>query len=122
MITPHAAGARFTEDSHELKLGDGLWKTVTGKGDFRHDYIDLNKADPRCARAALRRECETLYLSRAPNWPPEREQSAKALVAQVDSRPSDQAGGERNQYRIRLSHAHVSGDGAAEVAGEQDCA
>ncbi len=40
---PLAAGARFTEDSHELKLGEGLWKTVTGKGDFRQDYIDRNK-------------------------------------------------------------------------------
>ena len=40
---PLAAKARFTEDSHELKLGDGLWKTVTGKGDFRQDYIDLKR-------------------------------------------------------------------------------
>ncbi len=38
---PLAANARFTEDSHELKLGDGLWKTVTRKGDFRQDYIDV---------------------------------------------------------------------------------
>lgn len=38
-----AAGARFTEDSHELKLGEGLWKTVTGKGGFRRDYVDRNK-------------------------------------------------------------------------------
>jgi hypothetical protein len=34
---------RFTEDSRELKLGEGLWKTVTGKGDFRHDYLDTDK-------------------------------------------------------------------------------
>ena len=40
---PLAAGVRFTEDSQELKLGDGLWKTVTKKGDFRQDYIDLKK-------------------------------------------------------------------------------
>ena len=37
---PLAASVRFTEDSHELKLGEGLWKTVTGKGHFRQDYID----------------------------------------------------------------------------------
>jgi hypothetical protein len=37
---PLAANVRFTEDSRELKLGEGLWKTVTRKGDFRQDYID----------------------------------------------------------------------------------
>src|SRR5579862_5268464 len=40
---PLAAKVRFTEDSQELKLGDGLWKTVTKKGDFRQDYIDTAK-------------------------------------------------------------------------------
>lgn len=40
---PVAANARFTEDSRELKLGDGLWKTVTSKGEFRQDYIDLRR-------------------------------------------------------------------------------
>jgi hypothetical protein len=40
---PLANNVRFTEDSQELKLGDGLWKTVTKKGDFRQDYIDLKK-------------------------------------------------------------------------------
>jgi hypothetical protein len=40
---PLAASVRFTEDSKDLKLGEGLWKTVTRKGDFRQDYIDLKK-------------------------------------------------------------------------------
>ncbi len=40
---PLAANARFTEDSQELKPGEGLWKTVTKKGDFRQDYIDTRK-------------------------------------------------------------------------------
>ena len=40
---PVAADMRFTEDSQELRLGEGLWKTVTKKGDFRQDYIDLNQ-------------------------------------------------------------------------------
>jgi len=40
---PLATTVRFTEDSQELKLGEGLWKTVTKKGDFRQDYIDLKK-------------------------------------------------------------------------------
>lgn len=37
---PLAAEVRFTEDSHELKLGEGLWKTVTAKAGFRQDYVD----------------------------------------------------------------------------------
>lgn len=37
---PLAKDVRFTEDSHELKLGEGLWKTVTAKGHFRQDYVD----------------------------------------------------------------------------------
>lgn len=41
---PTATGkVRFTEDSKELALGEGLWKTNTGKGGFRQDYIDLRK-------------------------------------------------------------------------------
>jgi len=40
---PLAKNVRFTEDSKDLKLGDGLWKTVTKKGDFRQDYIDLKR-------------------------------------------------------------------------------
>ena len=40
---PLAAKARFTEDSQELKVGEGLWKTVTRKGDFRQDYIDMKR-------------------------------------------------------------------------------
>jgi len=40
---PMASNARFTEDSQNLKLGEGLWKTVTKKGDFRQDYIDVRK-------------------------------------------------------------------------------
>jgi hypothetical protein len=38
-----AGTVRFTEDSRELKLGEGAWLTVTAKGDFRHDYLDTEK-------------------------------------------------------------------------------
>ena len=34
---------RYTEDSKDAKLGEGLWKSVTGKGTFRHDYLDVVK-------------------------------------------------------------------------------
>jgi len=37
---PLAEKVKFTEDSKALKLGEGLWKTVTGKGRFRQDYLD----------------------------------------------------------------------------------
>jgi hypothetical protein len=40
---PLTPNGRFTEDMQELKLGEGLWKTATRKGDFRQDYIDLRR-------------------------------------------------------------------------------
>lgn len=40
---PLAANVRFTENSKELKLGDGLWKSVTRKGGLRHDYLDVKR-------------------------------------------------------------------------------
>jgi hypothetical protein len=41
---PVAAGVRYTEDSKDLALGESpLWKSVTGKGAFRQDYIDLRR-------------------------------------------------------------------------------
>jgi hypothetical protein len=36
-----AATVRYTEDSKDAQLGEGLWRTVTGKGSFRHDYLDV---------------------------------------------------------------------------------
>jgi hypothetical protein len=38
---PFAANARFTEDTVEMPLGEGLWKTASGLGTFRQDIIDL---------------------------------------------------------------------------------
>lgn len=40
---PLADNVRFTEDSRELKLGDGAWKTVTRAGSFRQDYLDVRR-------------------------------------------------------------------------------
>src|SRR5689334_11319287 len=34
---------RYTEDSNDKKLGEGIWTTITGKGTFRHDYLDTAK-------------------------------------------------------------------------------
>jgi hypothetical protein len=40
---PLADNVRYTEDSKDVKLGEGLWQTVTAKGQFRHDYLDTRK-------------------------------------------------------------------------------
>lgn len=40
---PLVGTVKYTEDSKVVKLGDGLWKSVTSKGTFRHDYLDVKK-------------------------------------------------------------------------------
>ncbi len=40
---PLAEKVRFTENSSQLKLGEGLWPTITGKGGFRQDYLDTTR-------------------------------------------------------------------------------
>ncbi|MET0292354.1 MAG: hypothetical protein ABW136_08310 [Steroidobacteraceae bacterium] len=41
---PLAAGnVKVTEDSKAIKLGEGIWKTTTTRGTFRHDYLDTRK-------------------------------------------------------------------------------
>ncbi len=40
---PLADKVKYTEDSKDAKLGEGIWKTVTGKATFRQDYLDLKK-------------------------------------------------------------------------------
>lgn len=58
---PLAERVKFTEDSKSMKLGEGLWKTVTGKGQFRQDYLDV----PRQLAAAHLVLQEVVLLS---NW------------------------------------------------------
>jgi len=57
---PLAESVRFTEDSNALKLGEGLWQTVTAKGVFRHDYLDTKKQI--AATHVVLREDETKVL------------------------------------------------------------
>ena len=40
---PLAPNVRFTEDSRQLPIGDGAWKTVTRAGSFRQDYLDVRR-------------------------------------------------------------------------------
>jgi hypothetical protein len=58
---PLAANVRFTEDSQDIKLGDGLWKTVTKKGDFRQDYIDVRKQIAASHVMLLEENAQVLY-------------------------------------------------------------
>lgn len=36
-----SSSVRFTEDTVERKLGDGLWKNVSGLGSYRQDILDV---------------------------------------------------------------------------------
>jgi len=40
---PIAPNARFTEDSKDLKVGEGFWKAATKLGDYRQDFIDVKE-------------------------------------------------------------------------------
>jgi hypothetical protein len=40
---PLAANVRFTEDSKDLKVGEGFWKSATKVGDYRQDFIDVKE-------------------------------------------------------------------------------
>ena len=40
---PLAPEAKIIEDSKSVKLGEGLWKTATGKQGFRQDYLDVRR-------------------------------------------------------------------------------
>ena len=57
---PLADNVRYTEDSRNAKLGDGIWKSVTANGGFRQDYIDTRKQV--AAAHVLLRENDTQVL------------------------------------------------------------
>ena len=57
---PLADNVRYTEDSRNAKLGDGIWKSVTANGGFRQDYIDTRKQV--AASHVLLREGESQVL------------------------------------------------------------
>jgi hypothetical protein len=40
---PLADNVRYTEDSRNARLGEGIWQSVTADGGFRQDYIDTRK-------------------------------------------------------------------------------
>jgi hypothetical protein len=58
---PLAENVKVTEDSKVVKLGDGLWKTVTAKGTFRHDYLDTKKQIAATHVVLLEGNAQALY-------------------------------------------------------------
>lgn len=40
---PLADDVRVTENSRVVRTGEGIWRSVTGKGTFRHDYLDARR-------------------------------------------------------------------------------
>jgi hypothetical protein len=40
---PVSSRLRFTEDTVEMKLGEGLWKTVTALRPYRQDFVDVRE-------------------------------------------------------------------------------
>ena len=40
---PLTESPRYTEDSRNARLGEGIWQSITSDGGFRHDYVDVRK-------------------------------------------------------------------------------
>jgi len=58
---PLATNVRYTEDSKNAQLGQGIWQSVTADGKFRQDYIDTRK-QVAAAHVLLREgEMQVLY-------------------------------------------------------------
>lgn len=57
---PLADNVRYTEDSRNARLGEGIWQSVTANGGFRQDYLDTRKQV--AAAHLLLREGETQVL------------------------------------------------------------
>jgi hypothetical protein len=56
-----APEVKVTEQGQAVKLGEGLWKTATGKGTFRHDYLDARKQVAAAHVVILEGQTQALY-------------------------------------------------------------
>ena len=61
---PVAAKARFTEDCKELKLGEGLWKTISGLTNYRRDILDVREGVAVSFLVAEEGKTQLLYVVR----------------------------------------------------------
>lgn len=59
---PVSADLRFTEDSRELQLGEGLWQATLTDGGFRHDYLD-ERAQVAASHVQLREQGQPVLVS-----------------------------------------------------------
>jgi hypothetical protein len=58
---PLAGSVKVTENSKAIKLGEGLWKTATAKGEFRQDYLDLKKQVAAAHLVILEGQTQALF-------------------------------------------------------------
>jgi hypothetical protein len=58
---PLADDVRYTEDSRNADLGQGIWQSVTANGGFRQDYIDTRKQVAAAHVLLLEGETRVLY-------------------------------------------------------------
>jgi hypothetical protein len=58
---PLADNARYTEDSRNARLGEGIWQSVTANGGFRQDYIDTRKQVAAAHVLLLEGDTQVLY-------------------------------------------------------------
>jgi hypothetical protein len=58
---PLADNFRYTEDSRNAELGEGIWQSVTANGGFRQDYIDTRKQIAAAHVLLLEGETQVLY-------------------------------------------------------------
>ena len=61
---PVAANLKFTEDSKELKLGEGMWKTFTKLAGYRRDILDVKQGVAVSFLVAEANPSPTLYVIR----------------------------------------------------------
>ncbi|MES2626023.1 MAG: hypothetical protein V4628_12145 [Pseudomonadota bacterium] len=59
---PMLENYRYTENSKDVKFGEGLWQSVTGKTAFRHDYLDTTK-QVAASHVALQEGANTVLYS-----------------------------------------------------------
>jgi hypothetical protein len=59
-----APKVRFTEDSHEMPLGSGFWKTATGLGTYRQDFLDVRAGTAGCLAVVQEGDHPALFALR----------------------------------------------------------
>jgi hypothetical protein len=58
---PLADSVRYTEDSANAQLGQGIWQSVTENGGFRQDYIDVRQQVAASHLLLLEGDTQVLY-------------------------------------------------------------